>query len=90
MELNTNEITPVIIVSESRHMPGVEVIEIPGLGYWSSLEAAQEALDKLAQGQCPMTHKIDDLLEPRVCRICGRFEQVGDFDDADEDNEPGS
>jgi hypothetical protein len=75
VKLNTEGITPEVLVRESVHMPGTEVIEIPGLGYWSSVESAQEALKKLTRGQCPMSHEIEDELEPRRCRICGQLEQ---------------
>lgn len=76
MKLDTSGVTPEIIVTASRHIPGVEVIEIPGLGYWSSRESAQDALDKLASGICPMTHQVEAGFEPKRCSICGRAEQT--------------
>lgn len=78
MNLNTNGIRSEIIVTESRHMPGVEVVEIPGLGYWATRESAQGALDKLAHGICPMTHEVEAGTEPRRCRICGQMEKVAE------------
>jgi hypothetical protein len=76
MKLDTSGVTPEIVVTPSRHVPGAEVIEIPGLGYWSSRESAQNALDKLASGICPMSHQIEAGFEPKKCSICGRMEQT--------------
>ncbi|SPT60531.1 hypothetical protein [Actinomadura madurae] len=81
VELNGDKITPEIVITESRHFPGAEVIEIPGLGYWASRESAQEALDKLARGICPMSHEIEAGFEPRPCPICGKLEHA--IDDSD-------
>lgn len=87
MKLNTDDIVPEIVVTESRAFPGAEVIEIPGLGYWASRESAQEALDKLARGVCPMTHEIEAGFEPQSCRICGELEHVVDDPDQSESDE---
>lgn len=84
--LRTDGITPEIVVTESRHIPGAEVVEIPGLGYWASRESAQEALDKLARGMCPMSHEIEVGFAQQRCRICGELEHVADeSDQADEE-----
>ncbi|MFB4317611.1 hypothetical protein [Actinomadura sp. 21ATH] len=74
MKLNKDGIIPEVVVRKSHHLAGVEVIEIPGLGYWSSVESAEEALEKLTRGQCPMTHEVDGELEVGACRICGELE----------------
>ncbi|MFB4300411.1 hypothetical protein ACA514_27545 [Actinomadura sp. NTSP31] len=76
MGLNTDGITPEILVTDSKYMPGTEVIEVPGLGYWATRESAQDALDKLARGVCPMTHETETGLEPQRCRICGKIERI--------------
>ncbi|MDL4816941.1 hypothetical protein [Actinomadura opuntiae] len=78
MELRTGGITREIIVAKSPYLPGVDVIEVPGLGYFASVESAQEALDKLARGVCPMSHEIEPGFEPQVCRVCGEHERVAD------------
>lgn len=76
MGLNTDGIKPEILVTDSKYMPGTEVIEVPGLGYWATRESAQDALDKLARGICPMAHEIEAGFEPQRCRICGKMERI--------------
>lgn len=43
-------------VTESAYMAGVQVIEVPGLSYYASVEAAKEAVRLLELGQYPLVH----------------------------------
>ncbi|GIH99180.1 hypothetical protein [Planobispora takensis] len=67
-----------IVITRSEFIPGVDVIEIPGAGYWASEESAREALAKLKRGECPMTHETEPGFDPVACPVCGRMEQTAE------------
>lgn len=76
-KLATAHIAPKIVVTESPYFPGVEVISIPGLGYYASRESAQEALDQLVRGECPNQHtakRRTNGVKTSPCRVCGELQ----------------